>query len=50
MPNSTAEKLRIKEGFTLLTINAPGDFKKNIGSLPRGVKVLTAAKNYNQVH
>lgn len=50
MPTSIAEKLRIKEGFTILTINAPGDFKKNIGSLPGGVKVLTVAINYNQVH
>jgi hypothetical protein len=50
MPNSTADKLKIKEGFTLLTINAPVDFKKNIGSLPPGVKVSTDSKNYNQVH
>jgi len=50
MPNSTADKLKIKEGFILLTINAPVDFKKNIGSLPAGVKISTDSKNYNQVH
>src|SRR5262249_27119290 len=38
------------EGFTLLTVNAPVDFKKNVGSLPAGVKISTDSKNYNQVH
>jgi hypothetical protein len=45
-----ARKLKIKEGFTLLTINAPSDFKKNMGDLPPGVKISADAKNYNQVH
>lgn len=48
--SSTAQKLKIKENFTLLTINAPTDFKKNIGELPKGVKILTDSKNYSQVH
>ena len=50
MATSTARKLKIKENFTLLTINAPADFKKNIGELPKGVKVSSDDKNYNQVH
>jgi uncharacterized protein YktB (UPF0637 family) len=50
MATSTAQKLKIKENFTLLTINAPADFKKNIGELPKGVKISTDSKNYNQVH
>jgi hypothetical protein len=50
MPSTTAQKLKIKEGFTLLTINAPADFKKNIGPLPAGVKISADTKNYNQVH
>jgi hypothetical protein len=50
MPTTTAQKLKIKEGFSLLTINAPVDFKKNMGALPSGVKISPDAKNYNQVH
>ena len=50
MPTTTAQKLKIKEGFTLLTINAPAEFKKNIGPLPAGVKISSEANNYNQVH
>ena len=50
MATSTAQKLKIKENFTLLTINAPADFKKNIGELPKGVKISVDSKNYNQVH
>jgi len=48
--SSTAQKLRIKENFALLTINAPADFKKNIGELPRGVRISNDSKIYNQVH
>jgi hypothetical protein len=48
--SSTAQKLKIKENFTLLTINPPADFKKNIGELPTGVKISADSKNYNQVH
>jgi hypothetical protein len=50
MPTTTAQKLKIKEGSTLLTINAAADFKKNLGPLPSGVKVSSDAKIYNQVH
>src|SRR6185369_11304365 len=50
MATSTAQKLKIKENFTLLTINAPADFKKNIGELPKGVKISPDTKNYQQVH
>lgn len=50
MPTIIAQKLKIKEGFALLTINAPSDFKKNIDALPSDVKISTDAKNYNQVH
>jgi hypothetical protein len=47
---STAQKLRIKENYTLFTINAPANFKKNLGSLPDGIKISGFARNYNQVH
>jgi len=50
MANSTAQKLKIKENFNLLTINAPADFRKNIGELPKGVKISNDSKNFNQVH
>jgi hypothetical protein len=50
MPTTTARKLKIKEGLGLLTINAPSDFKKNIGTLPAGVKISADTKNYDQVH
>jgi hypothetical protein len=48
--SSTAQKLKIKESFTLLTINVPADFKKNIGQLPKGVKISADSQNYDQVH
>lgn len=50
MATPVADKLRIKTGFTLLTINAPADFKKGLGSLPDGVKITDSGKTYNQVH
>ena len=50
MATSTAQKLKIKENFSLFTINAPADFKKNIGELPKGVKISNDSENFNQVH
>ncbi len=50
MPSNTAEKLKIKEYYTLLTINAPAGFKKNLGPVPAGVTIISSAKLYNQLH
>ena len=50
MPATTAQKLRIKEGFILLTIHAPTDFQKKLEPLPPEVRISDAAKKYNQVH
>ncbi len=50
MANTIAQKLRIKEKDTLLTLNAPPGFKKGLQGLPSGVKITTAAKDYDQVH
>ena len=50
MANSISQKLRIKEKESLLTLNAPSDFKKDLTDLPAGVKISDAAKDYNQVH
>jgi Bacteriocin-protection, YdeI or OmpD-Associated len=50
MATTTAQKLRIKDDFTILTVNAPGNFKANMGALPKGVQISSNAKNFNQVH
>ena len=50
MAASTAQKLKIKEGFALLTINAPADFKNSLGPLPDGAKVSPSIKAPSQVH
>jgi Bacteriocin-protection, YdeI or OmpD-Associated len=50
MATATAQKLKIKAGFTLLTFHAPKDFQKQLQPLPAGVKISATAKNYNQVH
>jgi hypothetical protein len=50
MPHSISQKLRIQKNFTLLTLNAPADFKKALQGLPSGVKISDNTKNYNQVH
>lgn len=50
MPASIAQKLRIRENFVLLVLNAPVAFKKNLEPLPTGTKILTSAKSYDQVH
>jgi Bacteriocin-protection, YdeI or OmpD-Associated len=50
MPFSIAEKLKIKAGYSLLLVNAPEDFKKHLGQVPAGVKIISAGKTYNQLH
>ncbi|MBL7724669.1 MAG: YdeI/OmpD-associated family protein [Chitinophagaceae bacterium] len=50
MPNSISDKLRIKPQFTLLTLNAPADFRKGLQGLPAGVKITDSSKEYDQVH
>jgi hypothetical protein len=50
MANTIVQKLHINEKDSLLIINAPPEFKKNIGALPAGTKVITSGKDYNQVH
>jgi len=50
MLNTLAQKLKIKEGSILLTVNAPADFQKTLAPLPPGVKTSGSAKDYNQVH
>lgn len=50
MATTLAQKLRVKEDFTLLTLNAPKDFAKGLGKLPAGVTISSTTKQFNQVH
>jgi hypothetical protein len=50
MAKSISEKLKIKQGYKLLTIHSPENFKKDLGSLPSGVSISAIAKSFNQVH
>jgi len=50
MANTTAQKLKIQPGFTLLTLNAPASFKAGLNPLPASVKFTTNGKEYDQVH
>jgi len=55
MATTISQKLRIKEKTTLLALNAPAEFKKNLKGLPAGIKIMDSAKDpiaigYDQVH
>jgi hypothetical protein len=50
MSTTLSQKLKIKEGYILLTVNAPEDFRNALAPLPAGVTISESAKNYNQVH
>ena len=47
---TTAEKLKIQPGNTLLTLNAPSNFKQGLTGLPDDVKVTSIGTEYDQVH
>jgi Bacteriocin-protection, YdeI or OmpD-Associated len=50
MAATIAEKLKIKDGFTLLTIHAPRDFEAKLSPLPGDVTVTSTGKDYQQIH
>jgi hypothetical protein len=50
MAFTIAQKLKIKEGNTVLIINAPPDYKKSLGLLPAGTKIIDSGKSFEQVH
>jgi Bacteriocin-protection, YdeI or OmpD-Associated len=50
MANTISQKLRIKAGDTLLTLNEPSEFQKGLIGLPKDVKIVESGKEYNQVH
>ncbi|RYZ29084.1 MAG: hypothetical protein EOO10_07470 [Chitinophagaceae bacterium] len=49
MATTVSQKLKVKEGYTLLTINAPKDFAADLAA-PDGVKISDKTKDYTQVH
>lgn len=50
MATSIADKLKIKAHSTLLTLNAPADFKNALKPLPAGVKFTVKGKDFDQAH
>jgi len=50
MAATIAGKLKIKEGNTLLTINAPRDFETTLSPLPKDVTIASSGKDYQQIH
>jgi hypothetical protein len=50
MATTLAGKLKIKEGYTLLTLNAPRDFEASLSPLPDNVTVTNTGKDYQQIH
>jgi hypothetical protein len=46
MVSSPSEKLKIREDDILLTLNAPDGFKKSLGRLPAGVRIVPAGREY----
>lgn len=43
--STLSQKLRIKEGYSLITKNAPPEYKKSLGPLPNGVKIQEKTAN-----
>ena len=50
MSQTVAEKLKIREGERLLPLNAPADFKKRLGPLPAGAKLVAKPSEASQLH
>lgn len=50
MPRFVAEKLQVKPGFALFTMNAPPDFLVKLGKLPVDAGVTRSSKKLDQVH
>jgi hypothetical protein len=50
MALTLSQKLKIKAGSRITAINAPADFKKTLGPLPEGAKIVADAKAASQIH
>src|SRR5947208_16867281 len=50
MASTISQKFKIKEGDAIVAINAPADYKKSLGPLPAGAKVIDTTKSFNHIH
>src|SRR5215831_14463809 len=50
MPLTLSQKLKIREGERIFAINAPPDFKKRLGNLPSGAKIIAKPADASQLH
>lgn len=50
MATAPAQKLKIKEGYRLLTLNAPADFARDLAPAPTGLTISPTLKSFDQVH
>src|SRR5690242_8678477 len=50
MALTTAQKFKIRDGAGILAINAPADYKKALGALPAGAKIISSGELFDQVH
>jgi hypothetical protein len=48
--STTGQKLKIQEGNSILVLNAPPNYKKSLGPLPAGAKIIDSGKAFDQVH
>jgi hypothetical protein len=46
--STIGQKLKIKEGNSILAINAPSDYKKSLGPLPAGTKMTDSGKAFDR--
>jgi hypothetical protein len=50
MATSLAQKLKIKQGASICTINAPSDFKEKLQPLPPRFSISTNTNGCDQIH
>ena len=50
MATSVAQKLKIREGMKLLTVNAPAGFERKLEPAPRKLEISSGLKDFNQIH
>ncbi len=50
MANTITQKLKLKEGLSLLTLHAPENFADNLQPLPKDVTITSTAKTFEQIH
>lgn len=50
MATTIAQKLKIKEGYTILSLNAPAGFARGLEPLPKHVIITENGNSYHQVH